>query len=106
LRWNFVTAQEWVLTGNGAILKYEAGQDVQRMVWISARARAKHTEISDIIERVCSRFDSKWRLLVNKEDYENTHRKAIKSKRTTNVIALKTSTENLETLLACLVLVH
>ena len=100
------TVQEWVVTGNGAILKYEAGIDVQRMVWISARARAKHTEIGDIIERVCSRFDSKWRLLINKQDYETTHRKAMKNKRTTNVIALKTSAENMETLLACLVLVH
>ena len=91
----WVFSAEYIMHGKGPAIKFAAAKHVNRQIWISDAARAKHAEIVAIIEEVAHRTTgSKWTILIcDAPKFIERYQKAVKQHKNYNVIGLVTSKE-------------
>jgi hypothetical protein len=91
----FVVAPSVLLSQNGPAIKYHAAKSTARRIWISPKARAKHTSLVDVIEFVVEKLVSKWKTITGSEaEFTEIYKKSAKAHRGCSVVGIVGKKDN------------
>jgi len=82
------------MRGKGGFLKYQPAFQIYKKIFMSDAFVAKHDEIAKIITRVIAMAGTSWHRIDSKDGFNAEFRKACKSHRGPNMIALVSGKES------------
>jgi hypothetical protein len=90
IKGSFLVTPSVLLQNNGPAIKYHAAMSTARRIWISPRAREKHSTLVEIVEFAVKKLPgSKWKLVTGSlDEFVAFYKKAAKAHRGCNMIGL------------------